>query len=216
MAQPILLFAQQTAVTQTPAPAPPAPPGNGFNADGVPQTLEAVRSMRAQRGELSDQLTSALGRRATLARQYEDASEAQKPALEARIQQLDERILGIEQEIARTGQLISRAPGQFLTQSEMPNLGPFVDMQTDMTAIVSVLSIFVLAPIAISVARLIWRRSSLPKVTAVDSELSERLRRLEGGVDTIALEVERISEGQRFVTKLLAEREKERLTAPRE
>jgi hypothetical protein len=50
----------------------------------------------------------------------------------------------------------------------------------------------------------------------VDSELSDRLRRLEGGVDTIALEVERISEGQRFVTKLLAEREKDRLSAPRQ
>jgi hypothetical protein len=147
---------------------------------------------------------------------YEEASEAQKPALEARIQQLDERILGIEQEIARTGQLISRAPGQFLTQSEMPNLGPFVDMNTDMTAIVSVVSIFVLAPIAVAVARLIWRRASIPKATVVDSELSDRLRRLEGGVDTIALEVERISEGQRFVTKLLAEREKDRLSAPRQ
>jgi hypothetical protein len=218
MTHPITLFAQQTAVTQTQAPqAPPAPPpADAFNSDGVPQTLEAVRSMRAQRGELSDQLTSALGRRATLARQYEEASEAQKPALEARIQQLDERILGIEQEIARTGQLISRAPGQFLTQSEMPNLGPFVDMNTDMTAIVSVVSIFVLAPIAVAVARLIWRRASIPKATVVDSELSDRLRRLEGGVDTIALEVERISEGQRFVTKLLAEREKDRLSAPRQ
>jgi hypothetical protein len=68
----------------------------------------------------------------------------------------------------------------------------------------------------VAVARLIWRRASIPKATVVDSELSDRLRRLEGGVDTIALEVERISEGQRFVTKLLAEREKDRLSAPRQ
>lgn len=211
-------------MTQGPAPAaPPALPtaltGEGFDAQGVPQTLEAVRSLRAQRSELSDQLVSAAGRRTSLARQIESAPAAQKPALEARIQQLDERILGIEQEIARTGKLISQAPGQYLTQSEQPDFGNFTnftDMRPDFTAISVVLTIFVLAPIAVSVARLVWRRASHTPTKLADTELNDRLRRLEGGVDTIALEVERISEGQRFVTKLLAEREKERLTAPRE
>jgi hypothetical protein len=37
-------------------------------------------------------------------------------------------------------------------------------------------------------------------------ELSERLNRIETAVDSTALEVERISEGQRFTTRLLAER----------
>jgi hypothetical protein len=36
--------------------------------------------------------------------------------------------------------------------------------------------------------------------------MEERLARIEGAVDTIAVEVERISEGQRFTAKLLAER----------
>ena len=39
----------------------------------------------------------------------------------------------------------------------------------------------------------------------VFNEMAQRLERVEGGVDTIALEIERISEGQRFVTKLLSE-----------
>ncbi len=37
-------------------------------------------------------------------------------------------------------------------------------------------------------------------------EVVERLARLENSVDSSALEIERISEGQRFTTKLLAER----------
>ena len=37
-------------------------------------------------------------------------------------------------------------------------------------------------------------------------EIVERLSRLENSVETTALEVERISEGQRFTTKLLADR----------
>ena len=37
-------------------------------------------------------------------------------------------------------------------------------------------------------------------------EIAERLSRLEQGMDAVALEVERISEGQRFTSRLLAER----------
>jgi len=37
-------------------------------------------------------------------------------------------------------------------------------------------------------------------------ELEARLERIEQAVDAIALEMERVGEGQRFVTKLLAER----------
>ena len=37
-------------------------------------------------------------------------------------------------------------------------------------------------------------------------EIADRLSRLEQGMDAVALEVERISEGQRFTSRLLAER----------
>jgi hypothetical protein len=40
----------------------------------------------------------------------------------------------------------------------------------------------------------------------MDDVSAQRLERLEHAVDAIAIEVERISEGQRFVTKVLAER----------
>ena len=47
-----------------------------------------------------------------------------------------------------------------------------------------------------------------PPATAsarLTGQLEERLSRIEHAVDAIAVEVERISEGQRFKTKLLAE-----------
>jgi hypothetical protein len=37
-------------------------------------------------------------------------------------------------------------------------------------------------------------------------EIAERLDRMEQGIDAIAVEMERVSEGQRFVTRLLSER----------
>ena len=39
--------------------------------------------------------------------------------------------------------------------------------------------------------------------------MDDRLARIEQAVDAMAIEVERISEGQRFTTKLLAERTRE-------
>ena len=40
-----------------------------------------------------------------------------------------------------------------------------------------------------------------------DVEVAARLERIEQALDSVAIEVERISEGQRFTTKLLSDRE---------
>jgi predicted TPR repeat methyltransferase len=43
-------------------------------------------------------------------------------------------------------------------------------------------------------------------VSARLGEIADRMSKLDNAVDAMAIEVERISEGQRFVTKVLAER----------
>lgn len=60
-------------------------------------------------------------------------------------------------------------------------------------------------------ARILWRKGSRdrPATQAVDDR---RLERLETAVDAIAIEVERISEAQRFSASLLAERLPPRVT----
>lgn len=47
----------------------------------------------------------------------------------------------------------------------------------------------------------------------VSDRIEDRLTRIEQAVDAVAVEVERVSEGQRFTTKLLSEKQKERLGA---
>jgi hypothetical protein len=69
---------------------------------------------------------------------------------------------------------------------------------------VTVLTMVLLLPVSIAWARRILRRA--PKPAPVSTDHTMRLERIEQAVDTIAIEVERISEGQRFVTKLLAQR----------
>ena len=49
-----------------------------------------------------------------------------------------------------------------------------------------------------------WERES--QTPRVPSDVSQRLERIERAIDAMAVEVERISEGQRFTTKLLSAR----------
>ena len=53
-----------------------------------------------------------------------------------------------------------------------------------------------------------WAKSrTAPRQPAESARVEERLARIEHAVESIAVEVERVSESQRFTTRLLAERE---------
>ena len=67
-------------------------------------------------------------------------------------------------------------------------------------------------PIAIVYARKIWKRDS-DSSSPASYQTDQRLERIEHAIDAMAVEVERISEGQRFMTKLLSERQ-ERVGIP--
>ncbi len=57
-------------------------------------------------------------------------------------------------------------------------------------------------PMVKAMAQKLENESKRPQIP---SEVMNRLERIEQAVDAIAVEVERISEGQRFTTKLLSE-----------
>ena len=77
------------------------------------------------------------------------------------------------------------------------------------TGVVMVLGI----PLVLVQARKLWRRDSA-SVAPSSHETDIRLERIEHAIDAMAVEVERIAEGQRFVTKLLADRGQERVGIP--
>lgn len=202
------------AIMQTNIPAPPsasvAPqpvittsgPG-GTQIIQVPRTRQQVDELRAKRSELSNQLESAASRRKDLSNQLVGRDGADRAGLLSRIDVLDKRIVQLETDIAETGRQLTDAPTQLLSSS---GSGPFNNVPNETIPIIgSLLTIFVLAPIALSYARMLWRRANRPVPAAITGESAVRLERLEQSVDTIALEIERISEGQRFVTRLLSE-----------
>jgi hypothetical protein len=69
------------------------------------------------------------------------------------------------------------------------------------TAVSIVFTVLVLFPMTLAWVRRQFRHP-MP-APQMSREADERLGRIENAVDSIALEVERISEGQRFVTKLM-------------
>ena len=66
---------------------------------------------------------------------------------------------------------------------------------------VIVFFVAVLMPLTIAFGRRIVGRK--PVNAAVSPEVVERLDRMEQGIEAVAIEIERISEGQRFVTRVL-------------
>jgi len=208
-----------------PALAAPAPqPTITFTgADGqtqilqIPMTAAAIREIKAQRSELSNQLSSAARRRRSLAKDLQAAPPGPaRSGLEQRIMVLDKRLAQIESDIAATGKQLTAAPLGATASRGRPFDGR--DMGAEIGPIAGVFTVFVLFPIALAFARRIWKRAG--KETIVQTQLSpqidQRLERLEQGVDTIAIEIERITEGQRFVTKLLSEAHNAALKLPEE
>jgi hypothetical protein len=65
-------------------------------------------------------------------------------------------------------------------------------------------AVLILRPLMRAFANRFERRGMPP--TALPPEVTAHMERLEQAVEAVAIEVERISEGQRYTTKLLSER----------
>jgi hypothetical protein len=126
---------------------------------------------------------------------------------------------GVQQQWADVGVQIARAEGDIATiqarialkEGRSPSgtpgtaaRGPWNNPQIAVP-VVSVVSLAMLLPLSIGWAKRMSRRGPVTPAP-MSSDVANRLERIEQAVDTIAIEVERISEGQRFVTKIMADR----------
>ena len=168
-------------------------------------TARDVAALKARRSELSNQLESATNRRNSLAGKLEDAEGVNKTGIEQRISLLDNRILQLETDLAETGRQLSSAPAGLLASTSVGTPLGLNPGQITAIGIVSVIGAASVAfPIAVAMARRIWRGSRRDAAPAAP-ESAQRMERLEQAVDAIAIEIERVSEGQRYVTRLLTQ-----------
>ena len=199
---------QNKAIPQAPAKSGTLIPPPASASPAVAAKL-SVREMMALRDELSNQLNSAISRRADLNRLLQSQTVANVPGLQVRVAQLDSRISEIEDQIAVNGRNLTSSPGLLATGtgSSFGIPGPSRLNGGQVTAVSIVLTIFVFFPLAITAARLLWRRASHPQVAGPSREETARLDSIERGIEAIAIEMERVTEGQRYVTKILSERQ---------
>jgi hypothetical protein len=171
----------------------------------IPRSEDQVRELIAQREELADQLSNVASRRSELAQEITATTDAGvRAGLESRLAVLDQRILQLETDLATTGRQLSSAPSELVAIAEQRNR-PSGDEGWEEGFIVGGFSALGAAVVLLFFLRRRWKRQRPAARGEIAGESSQRLERLEHGMDAIAVEIERISEGQRFVTRLLSE-----------
>ena len=130
--------------------------------------------------------------------------EHQLTATRLQIEGLDAQIgdLETERDMSRAFSL-GAPPGAAMTIAPPPD--PMIQHRIELERGAAVGGFVLLLPFVFAYARRLWHRSGPRPV--VDLEDSPRLQRMEQAIESIAVEVERIGEAQRFTTKLLADRQ---------
>lgn len=178
-------------------PAPIARPGGAGPA-------EIYQALRAQRRVLDEQRDELLERRSSVSGELRDPqiNEVDRRGREQRLGELDKRLSDVEAQIATVDQQLSQAasiPGAIV---ETPPPPPSL-LDDDIVIPGMFMAFALLVPVTIAWARRLWKKAAV--VSVVPRELIDQMGRLEQSMDTIAVEVERLGEGQRFMARVLTE-----------
>lgn len=176
-------------------------------ARSAPSVSAIYEGFRAQRRELSNQLDELQNTRETVTSQLEEMSSTapERKALETRLTDVDQRISTVDGMLASNATQLAQAaaiPGAVVEPPRVIRQGP----PEDAYVLGGLFMLIVFLPLSVALARRIWRRSAAV-VTSFPREIAERLARMEQAIEATSLEVERIGEGQRFLTRLFTEGE---------
>jgi hypothetical protein len=190
---------------RTPQAAPKAPAAPSTTAlDGLSYT-----QLKSRQDELQDQRQLLADRRSTVASTYERATGANKEGIAARLVVMDRSMAQIESDLSAVGlAMVPRRPVTGTTSTppinqRRSNIGAAEVLLVG--AGVFLATMLVAVPAAVRRAKRRWLRESPSSGTNGIGVGSERLDRIEHAVDAIAIEIERVSENQRFMTRLMTE-----------
>lgn len=198
-------------------PTTPLPPGAPtFVFQGQATSPSAVyQGFRAQRNVLTDQLDDLEDTRAEITRNLLQvpASSPERSVLESRLAEVNKQISVVDGMLASNSASLAQAaavPGAIVEPPRVVRQGPDEEVVAILGALFMVI---VLLPLSVALARRIWKKSVTAVVT-FPRELADRLSRMEQALEATSLEVERIGEGQRFLTRLLTDAEAARSALP--
>ncbi len=190
----------QAAATSAPTPLSIQIPA-GSSPSAVYEGLVAARRV------LRDQLSSLERKRDNLARDIENGKigkgDVATAGLEARIREIDAQISIVDAQVAQANLDVARAaaiPGAVVERPPPPRKGP----PPEIFALGGFFTVVLCLPIVIAYARRLWKRGATV-IAPVPADVRAKIDGLTQAVEAISVEVERIGEGQRFVTRVLAE-----------
>jgi hypothetical protein len=168
-----------------------------------------LQAARAQRSELRNTLERVEEQRDDLQSELTQTPQSEttiRTGLEARIRELDTRILALDKEIATADQRVAQAAAIPGATYEPPPTVINRDGPPEEVFMLGGMAIFFIGmPLAIAYARRLWKRGATAVSTEMPAEMTDRLNRMEQAIDAVAVELERVGEGQRYVTKVFTE-----------
>jgi hypothetical protein len=185
--------------TQT--PTPPATPV------AAPVQNGGLGSLQTQVGDLRIELAGLKAQWDGLRRQLDNMlqSNPARPGVQQQWADVGVQIAKVEGNIATLDARISQQQGRPVGSPNIPVIPRWFNPNAVVPA-VSIVTLVLALPISIALAKRILGRGPRAASASVPADVTMRLDRIEHAVDTVAIEVERISEGQRFVTKVMAGR----------
>ena len=171
-----------------------------------------LQAARAQRSELRNTLERVEEQRDDLQSELTQTPQSEtaiRAGLEARLRELDTRILALDKEIATADQRVAQAASIPGATKEPPPTIIRRDGPPDEVFMLGGMAIFFIGfPLAIAYARRLWKRGAATVSTEMPAEMTDRLNRMEQAIDAVAVELERVGEGQRYVTKVFTEQQR--------
>ena len=187
-------------------PVPPIPPASPVEAP-VAQGPATLSGLQAQAVELRIQLAGLRAQWNGLRQQLDQMlrTNPARPGVQQKWADVGVQMAQVEGDLARVEAQIAQRTGIPTVGTRPIIRGPRVNPALGLP-IGALLMMVMFVPVSLAWARRIARGGNRPSPLTRDAV--DRLDRMEQAIDAVAIEVERISEGQRFVTKILAERPK--------
>lgn len=174
-------------------------------APAAPQA-PAVADMNVQIEALASRMAQLELQRVGMIGDLRSSDAAVRSAAQGRMRVLESQIAQTKAELQQVSTAMAAQPGEVIVAPQPPVFfrnGP--DAHDIEVMVLFAMAFVILLPIVIGIGRRIGRKGA-PASPPMPENLSPRLDRMEQAIDAIAIEVERISESQRFIAKVLAER----------
>lgn len=173
----------------------------------LPQTATPhIVAGHGQIEALAGQLASLELQRVDMLGEIRSGDAAARTAAQSQLRVLDAQIEQTKASLKSASRTLAAEQGQVIVAPQPPFIyrnGP--DAHDIEVMVLFAMAFVILLPIVIGIGRRIGRKGA-PASPPMPDNVSPRLDRMEQAIDAIAIEVERISESQRFIAKVLAER----------